>query len=136
MPNARLIAILTALTLLSGGRAALAAGFTYEQLVEVDRLVASKDYSGLKSFIEANPQVLIGDEPLANELRLFLLRFDSGQLTTFDSPFWSERAGTDAVDLGSLPLGDVDDTAAPGPQRPPRRCLTDTRMPGGSALPT
>lgn len=127
MPQPRLVAILTALLLLSGGRAAQA-GFTYEQLVEVDRLVAAKNYSGLRSFLQANPEVLIGDEPLANELRLFLLRINSGQMTAVDLPLFSDRSDPE---LGSLPIGDIDDTL--GPVAPPT--ATPTPSSPGPALP-
>lgn len=109
MPQSRLTAVLTALMLLSTSRAALA-GFSFEQLVAIDGLVAARDYAGLKSFIETNPQVLLGNEPLANELRLFLLKVDTGQLTTFDSPFWNERAGNAG---GNVPDFAGDDTTVP-----------------------
>ncbi len=95
--------------LLSTSRAALA-GFTFEQLVAIDGLVAARNYAGLKSFIESNPQVLLGNEPLANELRLFLLNVDTGQLTTFDSPFWNERSGSDG---GNVPNVAGDDITVP-----------------------
>ncbi len=80
----------------------------------------------MKSFIETNPQVLLGNEPLANELRLFLLKVDTGQLTTFDAPFWNERAGNAGGNVPDFAGGDATvptvspvSPASPGPRPGP-----------------
>lgn len=113
MPQPRLIAVLTALMLLSSGKGVLA-GYTYEQLVEVDRLVGAKDYAGLMAFVEANPQILIGNDPLANELRVFLFNTNSGNLTAFDSPFWKKGAGNTVKSFADLP-SENDPSTSPKP---------------------
>jgi hypothetical protein len=82
MPGSKLIAILTALSLLGGASRALAA-YDLDQLKEIERLVLAKDTQGLGRYLAANPEITIGGDPLAQELRTFLGCARSGALDCF-----------------------------------------------------
>ncbi|MEM6761185.1 MAG: hypothetical protein AAF601_17070 [Pseudomonadota bacterium] len=79
MPNPRLIAVITALAFLSNTTAARAA-FSIEELLEIERLVMSRDCGALRVYLSVNPSLTEGDDPLARELRNFVTEVDSGSL--------------------------------------------------------
>lgn len=77
MPNPRLLAVVTVLTCLGAGSAAFA-GYSLEQLREIERLITSKDCGALRGYIATNPTLLRGGDPLAVELRTFASGVDTG----------------------------------------------------------
>lgn len=77
MPNPRLLAVITALSCLGAGSTAFAA-YTLEQLREIERMVVSKDCGGLRIYLDTNPSLLQGVDPLAAELRSFVQGVDTG----------------------------------------------------------
>jgi hypothetical protein len=81
MPNPRLLAIVTGLILVSGGRGF--ADYTVDQLKTIEQLILARDTAGLGQYLAANAQVTVGDDPLAVELRRFLGCARTGQLDCF-----------------------------------------------------
>ncbi len=77
MPSPRLIAVITALTCLAGASGAYAA-YTVDQLRDIERLIVSKDCEGLRGYIDRNPGLVEGNDPLAAELRSFASGVDTG----------------------------------------------------------
>lgn len=77
MPSNRLLAIITVLTCL-GAQAGAQSGYTIDQLRAVERLVIARDCAGLRRYLDANPILLIGSDPLSAELRAFAAGVDSG----------------------------------------------------------
>jgi hypothetical protein len=84
MFHPRLVAVVTALTLM-GGATALHAEYSLSQLEEIDRLITARNCAGLWSYVQANPDILSGNDPLANELRVFVSATERGQLNCFAS---------------------------------------------------
>lgn len=70
MISPRLVAIITALSLIGGAGSAVAQ-FTIEELERIEQLIAAKDRYALWIFLHNNPQYMTGDDPLAAELRAF-----------------------------------------------------------------
>jgi hypothetical protein len=108
MPSPKLVAIITALTCLAGARGAYAA-YTMDQLVEIERLIVSKDCGGLRNYIDDNPALLEGEDALADELRSFAAGIDTGLIACL-----SYRSGpvlqgvTNLAFVGQVaPLGDT-----------------------------
>jgi hypothetical protein len=80
MPSSRLVAIITALTCLAGAKGVYAA-YSMDQLVEIERLIVSKDCGGLRAYIGQYPSLLEGEDALADELRSFVSGIDTGLIT-------------------------------------------------------
>jgi hypothetical protein len=80
MPSPKLVAIITALTCLAGARGVYAA-YTVDQLVEIERLIVSKDCGGLRAYIDQYPALLVGEDALADELRSFARGIDTGLIS-------------------------------------------------------
>ncbi|MBV1868334.1 MAG: hypothetical protein KUG69_10590 [Marinosulfonomonas sp.] len=70
MPDARLTAVITALLLIGGGHRADAA-FNLAQLQIIEGYVLTKNCGGLLGYLNQNPAIMDGDDPLALELRSF-----------------------------------------------------------------
>lgn len=77
MPNPKLLGIVTALLIISRVTGANAA-FTQAQLVDVGRLIESRDCGALLSYLVENPELLVGDDSLAISLRKFTQDVDGG----------------------------------------------------------
>ncbi len=77
MPGNKLLAIITALLYFSGHSGAQA-GYSIEQLREMEQLVATKNCGGLRTYLFDNPEIIEGVDPLAAELRKFALGVDTG----------------------------------------------------------
>jgi hypothetical protein len=84
MPTPRLLAIVTALVLLSGRIAG--AQYSLEQLQQIERYILSKDCDSLWLLLRDNPELMTGTDPLAQELRIFVESSMRGQLSCFDAP--------------------------------------------------
>ena len=82
MFHPQLIAVLTALGLLAEASPARA-DYTLEQLQNIEGLISTKNCAGLWTFVQANPGLTSGDDPLANELRVFVASTERGQLNCF-----------------------------------------------------
>jgi len=81
MPDPRLVAVITAMMLIAGGFGGAArAEFSLAQLQELERLVLARDTGALWAYIQDHPEVLQGEDPLAQELRLFAEATARGQL--------------------------------------------------------
>jgi hypothetical protein len=88
MDYPRLIAVVTALMLLSGAGAARAE-YSLAQLQVIESLISSQNWQALYEFIQANPAILAGDDPLVRELRAFLEAYQRGEdfdFSPFDDP--------------------------------------------------
>jgi len=70
MANKKLVAVVAAL-MLSLGSGASQAAYTEGQLIEIERLVQGERWSDLQDYIDANPDLLVGENPLSGELRRF-----------------------------------------------------------------
>lgn len=77
MPSPRLLAVLTAFMVVAGADRAGAA-YTLAQLVEIERFITGRDCGGLWQYLHENPELLEGDDPLAQELRNFNSGIEGG----------------------------------------------------------
>ena len=77
MPSNKLFAIITAL-IYFGGNSGVLAGYSIEQLREIEQLVVTKNCGGLRGYLQSNPTVIEGADPLAEELRKFAFGVDTG----------------------------------------------------------
>ena len=84
MFHPRLIAVITALGLLASTTAGRAE-YSLPQLQEIERLISAKNCAGLWTYVRANPGIMAGTDPLANELRVFIASTERGQLNCFAS---------------------------------------------------
>lgn len=84
MPAPRLITIVTALILLSGRVAQ--AEYSLEQLQQIERYIMMKDRASLWLLLRNNPDLMIGNDPLAQELRSFMEDSMRQGLNWFDAP--------------------------------------------------
>lgn len=84
MPVPKLITIVTALLLMSGQGAF--AEYSLAQLQEIERYILTKNTAALLLLLQANPELLIGDDPLAAELRAFMATNMQQQLLWFNAP--------------------------------------------------
>lgn len=82
MPGQRLLAVVTALILVSGA-SANAQDYSLDELLAVERLILSKDVEALKSYLESNPALLLGDDAFARELRTLKQQLDDELLAEF-----------------------------------------------------
>jgi hypothetical protein len=88
--SAGLIAVVTALLMIApAGRAAAA---TLDQLVTIDNMIAQRDWGALWSYVNANPSLLVGNDPLAVELRRFILSMNTETMDAYaQTPFVTDR---------------------------------------------
>lgn len=84
MAQPRLMAIVTALLLLGAG-SPVRAGYTLAQLQEIDRILSARDWSALATYVNANPQLLEGNDALGVELQNFVASYGRAQLDLFAS---------------------------------------------------
>jgi hypothetical protein len=105
VPSPRLIAIVTALTCLSGAHGAYAAA-SAEQLAQIEDLIVSRDCGGLRGYLADYPDLLEGDDPLSEELRSFASGIDSGLISCL-----SYRSATPPL-APDTPVPEAEATAA------------------------
>lgn len=84
MPAPKLITIVTALILMSGHGAF--AEYSLAQLQEIERYILTKNNAALLLLLQSNPELLIGDDPLAAELRAFMATNMQQQFLWFNAP--------------------------------------------------
>lgn len=70
------MAVITALIVLAP--ASGQAQYTIDQLRDIEALILSRDCGALRNYLWSNPQVMIGADPLAAELRSFARDVDAG----------------------------------------------------------
>ncbi len=89
MPGSRLTAIITALMFLAGSHGAHAA-FNLAQLQIIEQLILSRDCGALLAYLNENPGIMQGSDPLARELRSFADGVEGGIIECLpvpDGPF-------------------------------------------------
>lgn len=74
--KSRLMGIL-AIFLLVGGSPALNAAYTRQDLETIEGLILSERWQDLKAYLDRNPELLLGDDLLANELKEFNRCYDA-----------------------------------------------------------
>ena len=84
MPAPKLIAIITALLLMSGHAAF--AEYSLAQLQEIERYLLTKNNAALLLLLQAHPELTAGDDPLAVELRAFMAANMQTGLLWFSAP--------------------------------------------------
>lgn len=77
MLNPKLTAVVTALILFGGSQSGNAA-YDIEQLRVIDQHIQSKNCGGLRTYLQSNPGIMSGSDPLAQELRTFVDGVDGG----------------------------------------------------------
>ena len=70
MPDPRLTAVITALIMMGSGHGANAA-YNLTQLQIIEGYILAKNCGGLLGYLNQNPTIMAGDDPLAQELRSF-----------------------------------------------------------------
>ncbi|MFV2002382.1 MAG: hypothetical protein ACC619_05325 [Paracoccaceae bacterium] len=85
MPDPRLVAVITALVFISGTQSGNAA-YTIEQLQLIEQMIVSKDCGALWFYLQDNPELMEGDDPLAEELRKFAFGIEGGSIDCIFSP--------------------------------------------------
>lgn len=85
MPNPRLIAVITALVFIAGAQGGHAA-YTIGQLQEIEKLILSKDCGALWFYLQDNPELMEGVDPLADELRKFAFGIEGGSIDCIFAP--------------------------------------------------
>lgn len=84
MPAPKLIAIVTALILMSGQAAF--AEYSLAQLQEIERYILTKNNAALMLLLQSHPELMAGDDPLAQELRAFMAANMQTGLLWFSAP--------------------------------------------------
>ena len=110
MFHPRLIGIVTALVLLGSGPGR--AEYNLSQLQAIEGLISSRNCEGLWLFVKSNPEIVDGDDPLANELRVFVTATERGQLDCFAS------RSTKSAQLATAPTVSNPASGAPGTTGP------------------
>lgn len=85
MPNPRLLAIVTVAMLAITSPASQAA-YSKTDLQTIEQMIISQDWAALSSYIDANPDLLSGNNPLAQELRTFAESYRTGFIAQIFSP--------------------------------------------------
>lgn len=70
MPSSKLTAVITAMMFLAGAPGANAA-YNLQQLQVIEQLILAKDCGALLQYLQVNPSIMSGNDPLAQELRSF-----------------------------------------------------------------
>jgi hypothetical protein len=84
MPGPKMMAIVTALLLMSG-IARGQTGASLADLEEIDRLISSKNCNALWSYVRQRPELMAGNDALARELRVFVQSTERGMLDCFSA---------------------------------------------------
>lgn len=84
MPDPKLVAIVTALLLVSGA-SSVRAEYNLEQLHRIEGYILQKDCAALWQYLVANPSIMAGNDALSRELRLFVEATQRGSLDCFSA---------------------------------------------------
>ena len=77
MPNPRLTAVITALIMMGSGHGVNAA-YNLTQLQIIEGYILAKNCGGLLGYLNQNPTIMAGNDPLAQELRSFANGVEGG----------------------------------------------------------
>lgn len=77
MPDPRLTAVITALIMMGSGHGVNAA-YNLSQLQIIEGYILTKNCGGLLGYLNQNPTIMEGDDPLAQELRAFANGVEGG----------------------------------------------------------
>lgn len=81
----RLIAIVSALSMTQGLPVHGQEAYDIGQLQDIERFIVGRDCGGLWSYVQTNPHLVQGQDPLAVELSRFVERTQTGPLNCFGS---------------------------------------------------
>lgn len=106
MPDSKLIAIITALSLISSTGGSFAQN-SLARLQQLEQLIVRKDCGGMRNFISDNPDLTQGNDPLAVELRSYANKLDNGLINCFAAPepgseVARDEGSTDTITGGQL----------------------------------
>lgn len=82
MPNPKLMAVITALIMITGS-SGLRAEYSLAQLQELERLILGKNCGNLWDYLQKNPEIMAGNDALARELQVFVQSTQNGLLSCF-----------------------------------------------------
>jgi hypothetical protein len=80
----KLITVITAVIMMAGRISG--AEYSLTQLQEIERYIMANDRAALWALLRNNPNLMVGNDPLAQELRTFMETSMRNQLTWFDAP--------------------------------------------------
>lgn len=83
MADRKLLAIVTVLILV-GSSGSAQQDASINDLLEIERLIEDGDWRALYSFLLENPQLTVGNSPLAMQLQSFSADVESGRLDRFN----------------------------------------------------
>ena len=66
--------------MLSAGIPAANATYTLTDLQTIEQMILNAEWNALQKYVEGRPDLLLGDDPLAVELRTYLSRYREGFL--------------------------------------------------------
>lgn len=95
----RLVAVVSALTMTQGLPVQGQESYDMGQLQDIERFIVGRDCGGLWSYVQTNPHLAQGEDPLAKELSRFVERTQRGSLDCFGS---QQSAGFAAKTRGGL----------------------------------
>lgn len=81
----RLVAVVSALMMTQGLPVQGQGSYDMAQLQDIERFITGRDCGGLWNYVQTNPQLAQGDDPLARELSRFVERTQRGSLDCFGS---------------------------------------------------
>lgn len=84
MRTPKLITVITAVIMMSGRIAG--AEYSLTQLQEIERYIMTKDSAALFALLRSNPDLMVGNDPLAEELRSFMETSMRNPLVWFNAP--------------------------------------------------
>jgi len=85
MPSKKLTAIITTLLFMAGTHGSNAA-YNLAQLQTIEQFIVSKDCGSLLKFLNENPTIMQGNDPLARELALFAQGVTGGIIECLSVP--------------------------------------------------
>lgn len=111
MANQRIVAIVTALLLMStSASASTHQCASIEELQRIDAMVSKQDWAGLYSMLLERPELFQCDDPLSNELRAFVRQVSLGSIAGL-APVANVQSvsfqASPEVSLGSAEIGDI-----------------------------
>ncbi|MCB2135852.1 MAG: hypothetical protein KDE08_07890 [Rhodobacteraceae bacterium] len=84
MPGPKLMAIITAMIMMAATGGARAE-YSLAQLQELERLILAKNCGSLWAYLQENPGIMAGDDPLARELQIFVRSTQRGLVNCFST---------------------------------------------------
>jgi hypothetical protein len=85
MANPKLLALVTALMLVVGTPVAFGA-VSQDQLQQLETLIVSQQWADLNAYLLEHPELVSGNDVLADELKVFLASYSQGVLSPSFTP--------------------------------------------------